>query len=288
MRSNKVDERRSRMEQQLQEVAAQFRGKLGLAARNLTTGEELSLHERLRFPTASMIKIGILLELFRQCERGSLSLEDKLTLHDADKVAGSGILIDLMPGLDLTLQDTAVLMMALSDNTATNMLIELLGREEINEALRAAGMRHTELRNKIDFDLLAKSNDNFAVGTPRDFVELLTRLYRQELLSPESTERMLAIMRIQKYMDRFRRYLPFNPYAEELGREQDLWVASKTGSLPGVCCEAGLIGTPAGVYALAVMTKDVRDESVHAENEGVLVIARISRMVYEYWITTSS
>jgi beta-lactamase class A len=275
------------MDQQLQEVAAQFSGKLGLAARHLATGEELSLHERLRFPTASMIKIGILLELFRQCERGSLSLEDKLTLHDADKVAGSGILIDLMPGLDLTLQDTAVLMMALSDNTATNMLIELLGREEINEALRSAGMRHTELRHKIDFDLLAKSNDNFAVGTPRDFVELLTRLYRQELLSPESTERMLAIMRIQKYMDRLRRYLPFDPYAEELGREQEVWVASKTGSLPGVCCEAGLIGTPGGVYALAVMTKDGRDPSVHAENEGVMVIARISRMIYDYWVTPS-
>jgi beta-lactamase class A len=242
------------------------------------------LHERQRFPTASMIKIGILLELFRQCERGSLSLEDKVTLHDADKVAGSGILIDLMPGLDLTLQDTAVLMMALSDNTATNMLIDLLGQNEINQALRDAGMKHTELRNRIDFDLLDQSNDNLAVGTPRDFVELLARLHNRELLQAENTERMLAIMRIQKYMDRLRRYLPFNPYAEELGREQDLWIASKTGSLPGVCCESGLIGTPGCVYALAVMSKDGKDERSHAENEGVLTIARISRLVYDYWV----
>lgn len=268
----------------LLEIERKFSGKIGLCAQNLADRDDkIELGARARFPTASLIKVCILLELFRQCDRGKLSLDHKLTLHEQDKVGGSGILIDLLPGLDLTLHDTAVLMMALSDNTATNMLIDLLDLKSINRTIDEAGLRNTELRNKIDFALLAQSPENFGVGTPADFALLFTRLGRRELLSEDSTHYLLEIMRIQKYIEPFRRYLPVNPYADELGEEQTVSVASKTGGLPGVRCEAGLITTPQVTYALAVMCRDYKQSTFTSDDEGTLAIARVSRVVYDYF-----
>jgi beta-lactamase class A len=268
----------------LTELSDHFSGRLGIAARHLGTGEELAVHADESFPTASSIKIAVLIELYRQAQAGELSLRErqKYTLHD--RTLGSGLLSDLDEGLEPTLRDLAVLMMAISDNTATNMLIDRLGKERINATLRGAGITGIELRNRIDFDLIRQSNDNLAVGTPMEFVRLMTAVWEGRILASPHRDGVLRIMRIQKYIEPIRRFLPFNPYAVEFGQPQDLWIASKTGGLSGVRCESGLIGTGDTVYALSVMGKDSTDKMISTDSEGTLAIATASELVYRYWV----
>jgi beta-lactamase class A len=262
-----------------------FPGVAGVGARNLTTGEEVSVNDRESFPTASMIKILILFELVRQCARGQAQMWERITLRGRDKTLGSGLLLDFDEGANLTLRDLAVMMMAISDNTATNILIDRLGLHAINEACREGGMQDTELRNKVDFDLIRESNDNLAVGTPRDFCDFLTALYRNELMPQPYVEQMLGIMRIQKYMNlTLRRYLPYDPYAFEFGHPQETWIASKTGGLSGVRCEAGLIHTERTDWAICVMTKGYKKEEAGSDDPGSRFIAEISRAVYNGWV----
>jgi beta-lactamase class A len=268
----------------LTELCEHFSGRLGIAARHLSTGEELAVNAGESFPTASSIKIAVLIELYRRAQGGDLSLGERLKYTPRDRTLGSGILSDLDEGLEPTLRDLAVLMMSISDNTATNMLIDRLEKERINAMLRAAGVTGIELRGRIDFDLIRQSNDNLAVGTPAEFVRLLAALWEGRILDPEHRDGVLKIMRIQKYIEPIRRYLPFNPYAAEFGEPQDLWIASKTGGLSGVRCESGLIGAGDTVYALSVMGKQCADRSLNSDSEGTLAIATASELVYRYWM----
>src|SRR5262245_1510782 len=172
----------------IEKLGEGFSGLAGIAACNLTTGDAVEVNDRESFPTASMIKIQVLFELIRQVERGNAQLWERVTLRESDRTLGSGLLVNLDEGLNPTLRDLAVLMMAISDNTATNLLIDRLGIGAINQAIRDAGMRDTELRGRIDFDRIRESNDNLAVSTPRDFSDFLTALWRGELLTGGSVE----------------------------------------------------------------------------------------------------
>lgn len=271
------------LQEQIEQMAAEFSGTAGLAARNLTTGEEIRVNADLSFPTASMIKIVILYELVRQCARGQAQLWERMTLRKTDKTLGSGLLVDFDEGANLTLRDLAVMMMAISDNTATNLLIDRLGKHAVNEAAREAGMARTELRNKIDFDQIRQSNDNLAVSVPQDFCDFLTALHRGELIPPPFVEQMLGIMRIQKYIEPLRKHLPFDPYAFEFGKPQEIWIASKTGGLQGVRTEAGLIHTERADWAICVMTKDFGDAVSAADNKGSAFISQASKTLFDAW-----
>lgn len=269
---------------QLAQLCEHFSGQLGIAVRHLGTGEELAVNAEESFPTASSIKIPVLIELFRRAQAGELKLGERLRYTQRERTLGSGLLCDMDEGLELTLRDLAVLMMSISDNTATNMLIDRLGIAAVNAMLRAAGITGITLNNRIDFELIRQSNDNLAVGTPAAFVQLLAALWEGRLLTGEYRDGALRIMRIQKYIEPIRRYLPFNPYAEEFGEAQDLWIASKTGGLSGVRCESGLIGAGETVYALSVMSKECADRRMGSDGEGTLAIAAASELVYGYWM----
>lgn len=272
------------LQEDIERLAAGFPGTAGVAARNLSTGEEAAVHDGLSFPTASMIKIMVLFELVRAGARGQAQLWERVTLRRQDKTLGSGLLLDLDEGANLTLRDLAVLMMAISDNTATNMLIDRLGLHAINQACRDAGMYRTELRGKIDFDRIRASNENLAVSAPRDFCDFLTSLWREELLPAAYVEQVLGIMRIQKYMNMtLRRHLPYDPYAFEFGETQETWIASKTGGLSGVRTEAGIVHTARADWALCVMTRDFVKEEAGSDDPGSRFIAAASRLVYERW-----
>jgi beta-lactamase class A len=273
----------SAVQREVERLAAGIEGIAGVAARNLATGEEVGVNADVSFPTASMIKVLVLFELLRQCEGRTASMTERIALRNVDRTRGSGLLVDMDEGLALTLRDLSILMMAISDNTATNMLIDRAGREAINQACRDAGMTSTELRGKIDFDRIRESNDNLAVTTPRDFVHFLSGLRRGDLLPEARVEEMLGIMRIQKYIEPLRRLLPFNPYGSEFGEPQEVWVASKTGSLKGVRCEGGLVHTPAAEWAICVMVKDSPDNTWTSDNVATRFIGEISRAIYDAW-----
>ena len=122
-----------------------FEGKMGLSVKHLGTGEAASLRGDDLFPTASVFKVPIIVELYRGIEAGVLSMDDKIVLMERDKVPGSGILKELGEGLELSVGDLTELMMILSDNTATDMLVERLGMENINATLRGLGLQRTRV-----------------------------------------------------------------------------------------------------------------------------------------------
>ncbi|MBI5876156.1 MAG: serine hydrolase [Chloroflexi bacterium] len=264
----------------IRRIADGFSGTLGVAAHNIKTGEQIFHNADVIYPTASMVKIGILLELFRQREAGKLALDDMLTIGKQDKTGGSGLIENMGEKVPLSLYNIAVLMNAISDNTATNVLIGHLGKDAINRAMRDAGMTKTVLNEKIAFTPARKlKNARFAVGTPRDFMTLMINLHEGRLLNAENTADMLTIMKIQKNMGNLTRYMEFNPY----GRDDKSWVASKTGGITGVRNETGIIHTKRGAHIVSVMTKACKDGKWTPDNEGTVAVAKMSKAVNDYF-----
>ncbi|GMV17133.1 MAG: serine hydrolase [Polyangiaceae bacterium] len=268
--------------ERLEELCRRFAGVAGFAALHLDSGESLGIRAEESFPTASAIKVFVLHTLFAKAAAGELSLEERRTLP-SERTLGSGVLLHLGPGLAPSLGDLATLMMMVSDNLATNLLIDELGVAAINAQIRAAGLGHTSLRGRIDFSRLSSDKTALGVSTPADLARYFARLRKGELLGSPWAERLLDVMRIQKYIEPLRRQLPADPYAREFGEPEPVWVASKTGSLSGVRSEAGLVHTPKAEWSIAVMTRDVRDTRVTSDNEALRLIAEVSRAVYDAW-----
>lgn len=260
-----------------------FSGELGVAAKNLGTGEQILIDENRVFPTASSAKIWVLVEVFKQVEEGKITLDRRVSLTPEDKVLGSGVLRDLQPGLNLTIRDLATLMIIVSDNTATNMCIDLLGIDSIRRTMRELGLADSRLNNRIDFSLLLDDAGAFAVGTCADFARAMELIAKHEILTPASCESIIDIMQRDQHLDFAPRWLPYNPYADELGVKQDIVVANKPGAISGVRADVLLVRHHATEYVLAIMSDGCGDDRWNADNEGNLALATISRMIFDYF-----
>lgn len=250
----------------VEEIAREVGGTVAVAARNLGTGMALDRLADERFPSASVIKIAILLELLARADEGDLRLTDRLIVQDEDKVPGSGVLSMLGAGLELSLDDLAHLMMNVSDNTASNLLIGRLGCDAINRRLSELGLTSTRLERKFyDFAAREKGLDNWVAAG--ELADLLMAVERRSVLSPAACEKALAVMRKQQFTSRIPALLP-----------PDTPVANKTGSITGICHDAGIIYSPAGPLVLVVLTRDLPHPAVA---EGA--IRHVARMVYEQW-----
>lgn len=135
---------------QLEQITAHTQGAMGLVALDLTSGERFAINENVVFPQASAIKIAILMEVYKQAEAGKFKLTDTRRVEKQDKTGGSGVLVQLGDGtVQLSIYDLCVLMILVSDNTATNMLIDLVGMENINRTLEGLGLKHTRVRRRM-------------------------------------------------------------------------------------------------------------------------------------------
>ena len=223
-------------------IAAEFDGVMALAIRDLTDGRTFAIHGDEPMPTASMIKIAVLAELYRQNRVGEL-----YTLDAADIVPGSAILGRFTPGVTrMTLRDVATSMIGESDNSATNVLIDRLGMEKINEMLASLGHSKTRLRRRM-MDLKAAQEGRENVASPLETVDLLARLHRNELLPAERAQDFFKVLATPK-RSRILALLP--PGARG---------ATKTGSLDRVVVEAGVLYPDRRPFAIAVMTSFVED-----------------------------
>lgn len=255
-----------RLVEAVEEIAREVGGMVAVAARNLETERGLNRLAEERFPSASVIKIAILIELLAMADLGELDLSERVTLNDSDKVPGSGVLSMLGAGLELSLEDLAHLMMNVSDNTASNLLIDRLGCCRINQRLSELGLNSTRLERKFyDFAAREQGLDNWAAAG--ELADLLMAVERRRVLSPAACEKTLAIMRKQQFQNRIPALLP-----------PDTPVANKTGSITGICHDAGIIYSPAGPLVLVVLTRDIPQPAVA---EGA--IRHVARMVFEHW-----
>jgi beta-lactamase class A len=259
-----------------------FSGQAGVALYRFRDG--LSYHYRAEavMPAASLIKLPILVAALQQVALGRLQLEGRYPLRQADKVSGNGVLQYLSPGLSPTLADLLTLMIIVSDNTATNLVIDAVGEEAINRCCAALGLGGTALVGKLQLPP-ARQNERQRRGErnhtcAQDMLTLLVRLERGELLPPPQRALALSILKRQLYTEALARYLPTDLELTPDG----VSVASKSGCLRGVWHDAGLVYAADGrpLYALVVMTEQSRDRSFGWEHEGMMLIAAVSREVY--------
>ncbi len=260
-----------------------FSGEVGVAFGRLDRPETYTYRATERVPSASLIKLPILLAALERVARGELSLDERVPLQTGDQVGGTGVLRALQPGLEPTLGDLLTLMVIVSDNTATNMVIGRVGQGTVNTFCQQHGFSDTALVGKLQLpehelnDAQRRGERNRTCAA--DTLGLLMGLVRGDLLPPQETELALSILKQQGFTEALARHLPTDPDLDAPYVE----VASKSGCLRGVWHDAGVVfqdGKPS--YALVVMTRGSADRRFHPEQEGVLLIAEVSRRVYEH------
>jgi beta-lactamase class A len=236
------DQLAARLQHQLQRLADTAPGVVGISVVDITSGTRFGVNEGLLFPQGSAIKIPILIELHRRADRGELKLSDRLPVRGADRVGGSGLLQHFSDGgSELSLHDLAIAMIVLSDNTATNLLIDRLGMDRVTKTMAEIGAAQTRLnRRMIRPEESAKGNEN--ISTPREAADLMVRLSRCELpVSAGSCAAIRAILEIPK-SGAFREAIPAS-----------LRVAWKPGGIEGAQTAWGLVDMPGAPYAIAIM-----------------------------------
>jgi beta-lactamase class A len=257
-----------------------FSGEFGMFAQHLTTGETVGINEDALMPTASVIKIGILCDLYRQAGEGLVDLGERQEVTPDDWGGGSGVLKELAPGITPTIADLARLMIIVSDNVATGMLVRLLGRERINQTLRAWGLAQTELIWKM---ALGSDIRDYALSTPRELAGLLELIATDAVLTPEACAAIRDHLSRQQYLDQIPRYLPYNPYGAYAGEPSLVSVANKTGFYPGVRADAAIVSGEEFTFVIAAMTDKSADQGFRPDHEGMRLNGAAAKLVYEAW-----
>ncbi|MGH7912341.1 MAG: serine hydrolase [Candidatus Dormibacteraceae bacterium] len=253
-----------------------FSGTVALWFTDLRERRTFGLRAAQRFDPASTIKLFILRELYRQSGAGLLSLEETRTMGPYDVVPGSGVLKDLTPGsVALTLHDLATLMVTVSDNVATNLLIGRLSAGAVNRGARDAGFQDTFLRGK-----LFKAKTRRSHTTAQDLGTLMTQIARRQAVSREASNGMLRILRREQSDYIVGRFLPYTK--EELEADVKPWkIASKSGSIRGHRHDVALVEGHGRRYVLALMSSGAKDLRFWPDNEGTLALAQIARAVHD-------
>jgi len=248
-----------KLEKSILDIDRTLDGVMGVAIVDLTDGHKYQLHANDVYPQASSIKICVLAELYRQAQQGKLKLTDLYTVNAADLVQDSDIMGGLTPGVTrITLRDLATMMVAVSDNSATNVLIDRVGMDNVNTFLNAQGLRDTRLRRKM-MDLKAAAEGRENVSTPNEMLNLLQALFRGKILNKEMTDDFFKVLSTHKDS-----WIPRN-------LPDDLKIADKPGALEGVRNDSGVIFVDKRPYVLCVMTT-----YLHRERDGEEAISNIS------------
>jgi beta-lactamase class A len=267
------------------DLAGDFTGRLAVSAEDLTTGERIEWQPDLLLPTASVIKEPILIALLRAVEAGSVDLADRVTLEASERVGGSGVLKLFDGGLQPTVRDVATLMIAVSDNTATNMVLDLIGGPEpVNRAMAELRLDSIRLHNAVDFDLIGDDVRRLGEATVRDLCELGRLIATRQAFGEEVSATAEEILATQQYLDQAMRYTLANPYARELGLVAPLSVASKTGFFTGTRVDTGIVRFGAGGgFVYAVANHEASDVSFLPEAEGAVLNGLVGRALVEHW-----
>jgi beta-lactamase class A len=280
------------LDAQLRSIAAAHHGKVALFAQNLKSGATASLQPDEPVQTASTIKMGILLDAAEQIRQGRAALDEKLVLTKANQVPGSGVVGQLTAPLTLTLGDFLHLMVVLSDNTATNVAIDRLGLEHINQTLRAAGLNQTVLYKKVYLPPsgpMPPDQPKFGLGktTAREMASLMIRLAECRLSLDGSAALpgdgplcgvLLHSLRQQQDRNSLPRYLEALDTSEKGSA-----IANKTGALDQVRNDVALIATKNGPVVIAGFTWDNADQRWTGDNEAEQTLGKLAQAVVLRW-----
>jgi beta-lactamase class A len=298
------------LRERLTTIAASFPGKVGIFVRNIETGEEVGVNPDDQFPMASTYKVAVMVQVFREAEAGRLSLIERVPLSEADRRLGSGLLPYIAPGLNPTIHDLVLLMITLSDNEATDLLLKRVGAKNVTAMLRQLGiqgMRVDRSTQELIGDWLTSANpslrgvsgaelfalperltsltrdqteraDRAFVDDPRDhtspkaMADLLTKIFHAQAASEKSCKDMLEIMQQQQLRTRIHRYL------------ENATVASKNGTIGYVTNDVGIVSANKHHFVVSVYTLKANSSVTTEQAEDL--IGGIARVAYNYFEDT--
>ena len=265
------------LDTRIRNEVAPFKGKVFVFAKNLDTGATYTYNGDERVRTASTIKIAVLIEVFARVAEGKAKWTDELVLTKAARYSGSGILPELSDGLRLTLQDCVRLMMKLSDNTATNMVLDYLssntapGTDAVNDRMNSLGFKATRIMRRVGGGGDSKAGKDpegkkFGLGatTPHEMVQILEKLERGEVISPDASKQMLDLMKREQARYAIGRTTP------------DIPMASKYGALDALRSCVALLYTKQGKIAVSITVDEMPEVNWSVDNPAYLLMSRLS------------
>jgi len=269
-----------RLEGRLRGISDAYSAHCTWALTDLTSGEHIGHDEDVAMPTASLIKVPVLVSLYQAVADGRVSLADRLKYGPEHRCLGSGVLARLDYGVDLSVRDAAVLMMIISDNSATNICIDLAGIDFVNEMALRLGLQTTRLFLRLGDAAAGLDARKMSVSSAGDIAALMTMIARHECVSPEASEDMLRIMRRSDYRHELSRELPWNEM-NMLGDPKQAWVAEKGGSfLNGVRTGGAVFKGPRGSFAMAAFCEGSTGPGTGRESEGNVTLGRLGKAAW--------
>lgn len=267
------------LEKRIDAELQSYDGTMGIYADDFH-GNVISIRADEKFETASIIKTYILACLFDEVEKGTADLEEMLTYKEGHFVDGSGVLCSLKPGAVMRARDIAVLMIIVSDNIATNMMIDYLGVETINRCIQRLECRDTVLHNSIHFDKYRR----LGTTTAKDYGSIYTRLIKGELISERADREIVEILKKQHYNSMITKDFP--PVYMDSDNTDDILieVASKSGSMDACRNDGGIVYTPYGPYVLVMLNKEFGDAMYYPAHPATVFGARVSRMLLDQFL----
>jgi beta-lactamase class A len=279
----------------MEKIVREFPGTIGISATNLDTGETVGVNAGMRFPTASLIKVAVMVEVYHQIAEGKLARDTSVTLRGSDKAGDETVPLNMLhDGVSLTVADLLNLMIAYSDNTATNVLVRLVGTANVDRRMVSYGLTETKIFRPTfrdgQADVFPELEKEFGLGmtTPREAARLMQLIAEGKVVSRAICDEMLAILRKQQDRAMIPRSLPFE-------RER-ITVANKTGwdeeKIPDargfkgdVRSDAAYVESPKARYVIAICARRARDKNPGVDNQTLVTGARLSRMVYDAFTT---
>jgi beta-lactamase class A len=281
--------KRPDVEAKVRALATGFQGELGIFAKRLGTGETVEWQADTRFPTASVIKLPIMVEAFERISRGALAADTIVPVRASARVGGSGVLGELHDGAEVTIRDLIRLMIVVSDNTATNLLLEHVGVANVNARMGAYQLTNTILFRPTfgkTAEVSPELEREFGLGmsTPRDMGALLEMIANGRAVNESASKEMRAILEAQQDTHMIPRKLPFDT--------REIVVANKTGTdeekLPDssgvkghVRADVGIVRSGETTYVIAIFARRIGDRSWMPDNAGLLAGAEISRVIFD-------
>jgi len=259
----------------LDSLARGHRGILGYTVHNIDTGERLELRGDETFPTASLIKVPVLVTLFDLVEKGDVSLDDRITVLKIDKVPGSGQLQFLHDGLEITIRDAAWLMTTISDNTATNLLLDKVAIRRVWQKMEALGLPHSKIHSKSFLRMTSVAMDSsvkygLGVTTPNEMARLFELLANGKAVSAGADSAMLDILAHNTDSESMQRFVEGVP------------APRKTGANDSMRTECALFRLQSRVVA-CVLTKENQDQRWVVDNEAQLTMGKMGLAIVSAW-----
>ncbi|HVG45635.1 MAG TPA: serine hydrolase [Longimicrobium sp.] len=267
----------ARLRRTLEELVRGYPGVAGVSVIDLRSGARVSVRGDETFPTASLIKVAVLVALLDEVSKGTIRMDERISLLARDRVGGSGVLQYMQSGLEPTVEDAAWLMITLSDNTATNILLDHLNVKTVWDKMEALGLPHTKIHSKTflrSTSIAVDSSVKYGLGvtTPNETARLFELLHHGRAVSPAHDSTALAMLRANQDATKLARWLP-----------DTVAVAHKTGEVDRSRSDCGIVYGPQAPVVVCALTRENRETSYAVDNPANLLMARIGLAVFRHY-----